>query len=112
MATPPDPITHEGEYANNPAAPRNIAFRFGVLQADKIRGFGEFRDSPTNTACAIRPPLTLPGWGHIDAAAGILKTTACERPFGNVRHRAPCEIRTRKPGGPPLRNRRPLESGW
>ena len=46
------------------------------------------KDSLTNTACAIRTPIPLPGWGHIAAATRILADNRCSWSFGKVDHKA------------------------
>lgn len=84
----PEPLSPDGLFAHKPEEDCNIAFRFGVEQAGKLRGCGDLRDSLTNTACTIRTPITLPGWGHIAAASRILNTTQCDGSFGKVDHRS------------------------
>ena len=84
----PQPLNADGRFAARPEEECNIAFRFGVEQADKLRGCDDLRDSLTNTACTIRTPITLPGWDHIASACRYLRTTQCEWSFGKVDHRA------------------------
>ena len=64
--------------------PCYIAFRFGSTHPDKLRGRGDIRDSLTSTDCAVRTPITHPGWGHIAAAARIIRPTAGDWAFGEV----------------------------
>ena len=86
--TPPDPLDINGRFLEHPMEECNIAFRFGCEQTDKLRGCGDLKDSLTNTACAIRTPITLPGWDHIAAAARILADRRCSWSFGKVDHKA------------------------
>ena len=43
----------------------NVAFRFGVSQADKLRACDDLRHSLTNEACAVLTPIQLVSWDHI-----------------------------------------------
>ena len=63
-------------------------FRFGVQQEGKLRGCDDLKDSLTNTACLIAPPITLCGWDHIAEASLRLNHTQREWAFGKVDHRA------------------------
>ena len=85
---PPEAFNAEGGFAASPQDPCNLAFRFGVSRTDKLRGCGDLCDSLTNTACTIRTPITLHGWGHIAAASRILAENRCPWLFGKVDHRS------------------------
>ena len=43
----------------------NIAFRFGVEQADKLRACDDLRHSMTNLACVVLTPIKLASWDHV-----------------------------------------------
>ena len=45
----------------------NIAFRFGVRQADKLRACDDLRHSMTNLACVALTPIKLASWDHLAA---------------------------------------------
>ena len=75
--TPPGPLGANSHFLDRPRGECNIAFRFGVEQTDKLRGCDDLKDSLTNTACAIRTPIALPGWRHIAAATRILADNRC-----------------------------------
>ena len=86
--TAPVPLSANGDLLEQKEEKCNIVFRFGSLQADKLRGCDDLRDSMTITACTIRTPITLPGWDHIAAASRILAGTRCSWSFGKVDHKS------------------------
>ena len=43
----------------------NIAFRFGVEQADKLRACDDIKHSLTNSACRVHTPIKLVSWGRV-----------------------------------------------
>ena len=85
--SPPEPLDSSGNFIANPQEACNIAFRFGVLQSDKLRGCDDFKDSLTNKTCHIATPITLPGWDHIVTATKIISKTARQWAFGKIDHR-------------------------
>ena len=84
---PPEPLNSEGNFTNNLSERFNVAFRFGVSQADKLRGCDDFKDSLTNKTCIVQSPITLPGWDHIAAAARTLSASEQSWAFGKIDHR-------------------------
>ena len=113
--TTPEPLSPEGRFIARPHEECNIAFRFGAQQAGKLRGCDDLRDSLTNTACAVRSPITLPGWDHIAAAARILNTTLCDWSFGKVDHQSAYKALPIRPADinyAVLALWNPLESAW
>lgn len=94
---PPGPINENGRVAARPEAECNLAYRFGVVQTGKLRGRDDLLDSLTKTACAIRAPITLPGWGQSDAAARILAENKCACPFGKDDSRTACNVLPARP---------------
>ena len=85
---PPVPLDMGGKFRACPEEGRNVAFRFGVAQSDKLRRCDDLRGSLAKTAFAIRTPINLPGWGYIASAASILAANRCGWSFGKVGHRA------------------------
>ena len=77
-----------GQFPERSDADCNLSCSFGVVQADKMRGFDDLRDSLANLACAVHTPITLPGWDHIAAATRILAENCRAWSFGKVDHRA------------------------
>ena len=61
----PLPINLRGNVAAYDTGATNIAFRFGVDQADKPRARADLRRSTFNLYCTVWPPINLPTWGHI-----------------------------------------------
>ena len=43
----------------------NAAFRFAVIQTDKVRACDDLKYGCANLACATRTPIALATWGHI-----------------------------------------------
>ena len=96
--TAPEPMDQNRRFQEHPLGQCNIAFRLGVEQADKLRGCDDLKDSLNNTACAVRTPITLPGWDHIAAATRILAGCKCAWSFGKVDHKAAYKALPIKPG--------------
>ena len=71
----PPPLDASGRPADLPAGGQNIAFRFGVEQADKLRACDDLNHILTNAACRVRPPIKLVSWGH---ASQLCRTFACD----------------------------------
>lgn len=83
----PQPLDKSGNFRDLPDEKVNIAFRFGVLQSDKLRGCDDLKDSLTNETCYITTPITLPSWDHIASAARILAANKKQWAFGKIDHR-------------------------
>ena len=62
---PPVELGHEGRPHGFPAGQCNIAFRFGVEQAAKLRACDDLRHSLTNSACSVLTPIKLVSWDHL-----------------------------------------------
>ena len=84
---PPRTLNSSGNFCDSADEMVNIAFRFGVLQSDKLRGCDDLKDSLTNETCHIATPITLPNWDHIASSARILATNKRTWVFGKVDHR-------------------------
>ena len=61
----PSPLAQSGRPADLPAGGYNIAFRFGVDQAGKLRACDDLELSLTNAACRPHSPIKLVSWGRV-----------------------------------------------
>ena len=59
------PRTSDGAPFATHDAKINVAVRFGVEQADKLRACDDLRYSMTNLACCVAAPIKLASWGHL-----------------------------------------------
>ena len=50
----------------------NFSFRFGVLQADKLRACDDLKQSMTNQTCTVETPIQLLSWDNIAQISAIL----------------------------------------
>ena len=62
---PPVELREDGRPTGMQAGRYNIAFRFGVEQASKLRACDDLRHSLTNSACSVRTPIQLVSWDHL-----------------------------------------------
>lgn len=69
---PPVPLHTDGRPAQWKLKQSNIAFRFGVEQADKLRAFDDLKHSLTNLACSVVTPAKLVSWGQLAQLSHIL----------------------------------------
>ena len=58
-------LNADGRFADAPDQPVVNAFRFPVIQGEKIRACDDLKASLTNRACSVLSPITLPTWEHI-----------------------------------------------
>ena len=61
----PKLLNEKGRFVDSPDKPLNNAFRFAVVQGEKVRAVDDLRASLTNKACSAVTPITLPSWEHI-----------------------------------------------
>ena len=66
----------------------NIAFRFGVEQADKLRACDDLCHSMTNLACVVQTPIKLASWDHVAEMCRLVASTACDWHFFKADHEA------------------------
>ena len=50
----------------------NISFRFGDLQADKLRACDDLKHSMANLACSVHTPMQLVSWDHLEQLSRTL----------------------------------------
>ena len=62
---PPLPIDIDGSVATYTHGSVNIAFRFGVGQADKLRACDDLKHNEVSLYCAVWTPVKLPTLDHI-----------------------------------------------
>ena len=58
-------LTADGRFADSPDLPVVNAFRFPVIQGEKVRACDDLKASLTNRACSVLSPITLPTWEHV-----------------------------------------------
>ena len=68
----PIPLAPDGNPTTWKSSSFNIAFRFGVTQADKVRACDDLRHSMTSLSCAVLTPIKLASWGHIVQLSHLL----------------------------------------
>ena len=66
----------------------NIAFRFGVEQADKLRACDDLRYSMTNLACLVQTPIKLASWDHVAKMCKAIQGTQRDWHFFKADHEA------------------------
>ena len=71
---PPRPLNSSGRFADQPDLPINNAFRFAVVQGEKVRACDDLKASLTNRACSVLSPITLPSWEHLSRIASELSS--------------------------------------
>ena len=112
---PPVELREDGRPAGLPAGQYNIAFRFGVEQAAKLRACDDLRHSLTNSACSVLTPIQLVSWDHL--------AQLCRRSCGKSRdwarakavHEASYKqlpLRPKDQAGAIIALRRPVAGKW
>ena len=61
----PVELKASGRPADLPTGGYNIAFRFGVEQAEKLRACDDLKHGLTNQACRVHTPIRLVSWDHL-----------------------------------------------
>ena len=69
---PPAELAADGRPASWRSEKYNIAFRFGVLQQDKLRACDDLKHAMTNLACVISTPNQLLSWDHISQLSQLM----------------------------------------
>ena len=69
---PPAELAEDGRPFGWRSANFNIAFRFGVLQQDKLRACDDLKHAMTNLACVISTPNQLLSWDHISQISQLM----------------------------------------
>ena len=86
--TAPFPLCSSASPFTLQPASHNIAFRFGVAQAGKLRACDDLRHSLTNLACEVLTPIKLISWGHIAELSRKVANTGAEWHFLKADHEA------------------------
>ena len=86
--TAPFPLTTRSEPFRLKDPKLNIAFRFGVDQADKLRACDDLRHSMTNLACVVETPIKLASWDHLAEMCRRIKTSELDWQFFKADHEA------------------------
>ena len=63
--TAPAPLADSGRPADLPSGGYNIAFRFGVEQAGKLRACDDLQHILANNDCGVHTPVKLVFWDHV-----------------------------------------------
>ena len=61
----PVELKASGRPADLPTGGYNIAFRFGVEQAEKLRACDDLKHGLANQACRVHTPIKLVSWDHL-----------------------------------------------
>ena len=72
----PIPLNSDGRPTTWRSQRFNIAFRFGVEQAEKLRACDDLRHILTNLACHVATPIQLVSRGHISHLSQLLNNGA------------------------------------
>ena len=78
----PRPLDSSGRFEDSPALPLVNAFRFAVVQGEKIRACDDLKASLTNRACKVITPISLPSWEHLAQACILLSDSRHEWSLG------------------------------
>ena len=68
----PIPLAANGKPTTWKSERYNIAFRFGVSQAEKIRACDDLKHSLANLSCAVLTPIKLVSWDHLVQLSHLL----------------------------------------
>ena len=80
------PIDLRGNVATFANKQVNIAFRFGVDQADKLRACDDLKRNHVNLHCTVWTPIKLPTWGHISQMCLNIRTS--DKKWASIRRTA------------------------
>ena len=84
----PVPIDTSGNVATFEKDRVNIAFRFGVDQADKLRACDDLKHNHVNLHCTVWTPIKLPTWDHISQMCLNIRTSERKWAFLKADHEA------------------------
>ena len=84
----PVPIDRKGNVATFGDKRVNVAFRFGVDQADKLRACDDLKHNHVNLHCTVWTPIKLPTWDHISQMCLNIRTSDRKWAFFKADHEA------------------------
>ena len=84
----PFPVNASGSKLSFKGKGLNFAFRFAVIQGEKIRACDDLRHSLTNQACAVLTPIKLVSWDHVSHISNKFAEKGLECHFFKADHRA------------------------
>ena len=58
-------LNQDGRIADSPDFPMVDAFRFPVIQGEKVRACDDLEESLNNRDCSVHSPTALPTWEHV-----------------------------------------------
>ena len=111
----PIPIDATGKVATFEKDRANIAFRFGVGQAGKLRACDDLKHNRVNLHCAAWNPIKLPTRGHISQMRLNIRTSERKWAFFKADHEAAYKKLPLEPPNAPLASvalRNPETSEW
>ena len=79
---PPRLLDSSGRFEDSPSTPLVNAFRFAVIQGEKIRACDDLKASLTNRACQVITPISLPSWEHLAQACLLISNSAHDWSLG------------------------------
>ena len=85
---PPVPLSPDGKPLYWKSKRHNVSFRFGVLQADKLRACDDLKHSMTNLACTVETPIQLLSWDHIAQVSSMLSADGGDWVMFKADHKA------------------------
>ena len=85
---PPVLLSPDGKPLYWKSKRHNVSFRFGVLQAGKLRACGDLKHSMTNLACTVETPIQLLSWDHIAQVSSMLSADGGDWVMFKADHKA------------------------
>ena len=79
---PPRLLNSSGRFADSPDTPIVNAFRFAVIQGEKIRACDDLKASLTNSSCSVLTPISLPSWEHLAQACLLVADSGTDWSLG------------------------------
>ena len=85
---PPVPLHTDGRPHSWKLKGFNLAFRFGVKQAENLRACDDWKHSMTNLACSVHTPIKLVSWDHIAQISHLISEGKLELGMVKADHEA------------------------
>ena len=111
----PLPLADSGRPDDLPSGGYNIAFRFGVEQAGKLRACDDLKSGVTNKACRAHTPIKLVSWGHVSQLCRHIAADGRDWALFKVDHESAYKKLSIDPSGQPyaiVALRRPAPGVW
>ena len=111
----PVSLPHDGKPLLWSSKPYNVSFRFGVLQADKLRACDDLKHSMTNLTCTVETPIHLLTCDNIAQLSAMLTAGGGDLVMFNEDRKASCDQLPIGPSGQDadiISPRHPNEHRW